>query len=144
MYNSQNHNLWGTTASIIAENTVLGSAGGSSFYGGLGGKYVFTHCTLANFWNNGPRTAPTLLLDNFLITTGGETLTADLENADFVNCIVDGTQSIEFSLFENAGAAFNFNFKNCLLTFNDSNDQFADNPLYNFDNVDHYQNNIFQ
>lgn len=143
IYNSLDSNLWAIKASIIAENTVLGGAGNISFYGNSGGKYNFTHCTLANYWNNGFRSGVTLALDNFMPSANGETIARDLENADFVNCIIDGTQSIELSLQQDSNAAFNFSFKNCLLQFNDPNDQFIDNPLFNFEDAGLYQNIIF-
>lgn len=143
VYNSLDSNLWTTKASIVAVNTVLGGAGNISFYGSSGGKYSFTHCTLANYWNNGFRSGTTLVLDNFMQSAAGEITTRDLENADFINCIIDGTQSIEISLQQDTNAAFNFSFKNCLIQFNDSNNQFADNPLFDFEDVDLYQNVIF-
>lgn len=140
IYNSLNHNLWGITSYISAQNTVLGGAGSSSFYGNNGGKYDFTHCTLANYWNNGIRNAPTLALDNFsnvLITPSSSNA---IENADFVNCIIDGNMRLELGLWGNSDTAFNFNFQNCLLKFNDSDNQFADNPLYNFSDTNLYEN----
>nr|WP_298925741.1 hypothetical protein [uncultured Allomuricauda sp.] len=143
VYNSLDSNLWATKANIVAENTVLGGAGNVSFHGNSGGKYSFTHCTLANYWNNGFRSGVTLALDNFMQSAAEETIPRDLENADFINCIIDGTQSIELSLQQDTNAAFNFSFKNCLLRFNDSNNQFTDNPLYNFEDVGLYQNIIF-
>jgi hypothetical protein len=143
IYNSLDTNLWAIKASVVAENMVLGGAGNISFHANSGGKYRFAHCTLANYWNNGFRSGVTLALDNFIQSTTGETITRDLENADFINCIIDGTQSIELSLQQDTNAAFNFSFRNCLLRFNDSNNQFTDNPLFNFEDTGLYENIIF-
>ena len=63
--------------------------------------------------------------------------------ADFTNCIIEGNQSREFVLEENMQAAFNFKFKNNLLRFFDSGGNFLNDPLYDFEDVSKYQNNIF-
>ncbi len=132
IYNSINQNLWATGASIIAENSVLGNAGENSFLGEMGGQYYFAHCTLANYWNNGFRGGTALALNNL----DGQ----DLDNADFVNCIVAGTMAIELQLQQDLSSVFNFSFKHCLLQFNDPANSFADNPLYNFGDANLYEN----
>ncbi|MBO0324171.1 hypothetical protein J0X14_17815 [Muricauda sp. CAU 1633] len=143
IYNSQNHNVWSTEAYIVAENTVLGSAGGSSFYGELGGKYNFTHSTLANYWNKGPRNGLALSLKNFAILPSGDRTTESLEYADFVNSIIFGSVSTELLLEQDSASDFNFNFSNCLIKFNLSDDSVVENPLYNFDNSSFYRNIVF-
>ncbi|UII75626.1 hypothetical protein LV716_15380 [Flagellimonas sp. HMM57] len=142
VYNSSNHNLWASSAHIIAENTVLGNSANSSFYGNLGGIYNFTHCTLANFWSSGPGSGTALLLNNSGFLANGETMARNLESADFTNCIIDSNQSIAFVLERNDSADFNFGFKNCLLKFNDTSNRFEGNPLFNFEDIDLYQNVI--
>lgn len=135
IYNSSNHNLWATAAHIVAENTVLGSAGGNSFLGSLEGSYSFVHCTLANFWTHGFRGGTALALTNF---DGNST--SDLENAQFTNCIVAGSMSIEFQLLQDPASAFNFGFSHCLMQFSDPNGSLADDPLYNFGDSNLYLN----
>lgn len=142
IYNSSNHNMWATTAHVLAENIVLGNSANSSFYADLGGKYSFVHCTLANFWNSGPGSGTALLLDNSAPLANGETITRNLESADFTNCIIDSNQSIAFLLEKNDSADFNFNLKNCLLKFNDTSNRFEGDPLFNFEDNDLYQNVI--
>ncbi|MBS9463064.1 hypothetical protein KIM67_11640 [Flagellimonas sp. 389] len=142
VYNSSNHNLWASSAYIIAENTVLGNSANSSLYVDLGGTYSFVHCTLANFWSSGPGSGTALLLDNAASLTNGETITQNLESADFTNCIIDSNQSIAFLVQRNDNADFNFGLKNCLLKFNDTSNRFEGNPLFNFEDIDLYQNVI--
>ncbi|WP_036385371.1 choice-of-anchor Q domain-containing protein [Muricauda sp. MAR_2010_75] len=143
IYNSQNHNVWSTRAYIDAENTVLGSAGGSSFYGELGGKCSFTHCTLANYWNKGFRNGVALSIQNFAILPSGDRSTAPLEYADFVNSIIFGSASTELVLQQDLGSDFNFNFSNCLIKFNISDGSVDENPLYNFENSSFYRKIVF-
>ena len=133
IHNSSNTNLFARTARVIAENVVLGNAGNNSFHGNLGGDYLFTHCTIANFSRNGFRTGTALQLSN---TMGSAN--ADLVRADFNNCIIDGNSAFELLLLDNGSTAFNFSFTNCLLQFQDTTNQFEGNSLYDFENTDRY------
>ncbi|WP_340073592.1 hypothetical protein [Leptobacterium sp. I13] len=142
IYNSSNIGLWGRTAHIDAENLVIGNAGQASLYCNIGGQYNFKHCTFANYWNNGFREFPTVIIDNFLDLGDGEVFISDLVNADFSNSIIFGNSNIELFLSRDDNAAFNYNFKNCLIQFDDINNQFIDNPLFNFNNTDFFQDVI--
>ncbi|MDC6364927.1 MULTISPECIES: hypothetical protein [Flavobacteriaceae] len=137
IYNSLSGNLWATSAHVIAENTVLGNAGETSALLHLGGRYHFTHCTVANYWTNGFRNGSALSITN----TDG-TSSQNLESADFINCIVGGSMSLELSMLQDANADFNFSFQNCLLQFDDTENLFEDDPLFDFENPDNYLNII--
>jgi hypothetical protein len=66
-----------------------------------------------------------------------------LGQAEFDNCIIYGSNQIELLLDKKDGAAFNYKFNNCLLKFNNTNNQFTSNPLYLFDtDAAHYSNII--
>ena len=128
--NSASINLWGQSAFINGENLVLGGAGDISLYCNLGGSYSFIHCTMADFWRNGFRTGAALEIDNF-----DETNAVDLIRADFINCIITGNTFLELSLNANESNIFNYSFTNSIIKFNDSRGQFEDNPLYDFQNA---------
>ena len=140
IYNSATINLWARAAEIVAENMVLGNAGNASLRCTLGGSYSFVHSTISNYWSNGFRTGAALQLTDFESDGNDFTSTADLLKADFINCIVDGNMSDEVFLSTAGNNSFNFSFANCMLRFRDSNGQFADNPLYDFENTDFYTN----
>ncbi|MEM9076607.1 MAG: hypothetical protein AAGC43_06180 [Bacteroidota bacterium] len=131
--NSLEFNLWASSSRITASNSLFGGAGGTSVRLTAGGNHQFVHCTLANYWGNGPRAGVALLLDNS---------SSDLEQANFSNCIVDGSSRLELSLIEDANFLFNFVFRNTAIQFNDTNNSFQSNPLYNFDDENLYQNSI--
>jgi hypothetical protein len=146
IYNTSSFGLLGRTANIDGKNLVIGNNGQSSLACTIGGTYNFTHATFANFWNNSIRNFPTVLINNFVQFTnsdGSESILArDLIAANFTNCIIEGSQNIEFFLDKDAAAVFNYNFKNNLLKFDDLNGDFSDDPLYDFDDISFYQNNI--
>jgi hypothetical protein len=138
IYNSSNFGILGRATSITAENVVFNKAGQSSFAGTYGGKYNFTHCTIANYWTNSFRQFPALFLNNFVVDEDNMTFTNDLTEANFNNCIIYGNDNPEFILDENDDAAFNFKFTNCLLRFqNTSNVPIG--PNYDFSNTTLYQ-----
>ena len=119
IYNSSAFGLLGRATSITAENLVINNSGQSSFAGTLGGKYNFTHCTIANYWNSSFRQYPSLLLNDFAVGENNTIFTNTAE-AEFINCIIYGNDDPEI-LLENEGDDFNFKFTNCLIRFNNSN-----------------------
>ncbi len=134
IHNNSNVGLLARTGSIDAENLVVGSAGQISLYCNIGGSYNFRHCTFANYWRNSFRNLPAVLIDNYVELADGTNFTGDLQEANFSNCIIYGSNNIELILDPVPEAIFNYSFTNCLIRFNDINNFFADNPLYNFEN----------
>ena len=145
IYNNSNFGILARETNIEAHNVVVGSAGQASLAATVGGTYNFTHSTFANFWNNGIRQLPAVLVNNFFVfidANGNETTaTRDLNAANFTNCIFDGNNNIEFLLDKVDGAVFNYNIQNCLISFNDSNNSFDGNAEMDFNNPN-YQNII--
>lgn len=131
IYNSTSINLWAKTATITAENCVLGSAGNSSLYCNLGGDYSFLHTTIANYWIHGFRAGSALQIDN-----AGLDSTSDLTGANFINCIIDGNGRSELALYTNNTNLFEYSFVNCMIKFETGNS--AQNPLYDFEDTTHY------
>ncbi|NNE32010.1 MAG: hypothetical protein HKN40_06535 [Winogradskyella sp.] len=140
IYNSSSFGILGRATSINAKNIVINNSGQSSFAGTLGGKYNFTYCTIANYWNNSFRQFPSLLLNDFVLDENGSAITNNLTEANFTNCIIYGNDNPEFIL-ENQGAVFNFKFTNCLLRFDNS--ELEDTGNYMFDDMSFYVNNVF-
>ena len=138
IHNSSVTNLWSKNSYLVGSNLVLGKAGMHSLHLNVGGKYEFTHCTIANFWNNGFRLGSAIRLDNF-----DETSSADLQLANFSNCIIDGNTLFELALSTNENNVLNYNFSNCLLKFDTTSSQFEDNPLYDFKNQENFDALIF-
>lgn len=142
IYNSANIGLWAKTAHIEAENMVIGNAGQASLYCNIGGTYSFKHCTFANYWSNSFRSFPAVFIDNYTDLGEAGIFAEDLVDADFSNCIIYGNNAIEL-LFDSAeGTALNYNFRNCLIKFDDFNDLFSENPLYDFSNNALFENSV--
>ena len=139
IFNHSAFGLLGRTASVSAGNSVFGNAGRSSVYVNLGGSYNFTQCTIANYWQNSMRNTPALQIDNFSQTDQDTQTTADLEIANFNNCIIFGNNSNEFFVNAVADAAFNFRFQNSLIRL-EAPPSPENNPLFNFTNTSLYTN----
>jgi hypothetical protein len=147
IYNHSNFGILARETNIEGHNVVIGSAGQASLAATIGGTYNFTHSTFANYWNNGIRQLPAVLVNNFFVyndENGQEiTETRDLKAANFTNCIFDGNNNIEFILDKvDGGGLFNYTVQNCMISFTDSNDSFADNIEMDFANNPIYQNII--
>jgi hypothetical protein len=140
--NHSNYGILAREANILGENVVIGNAGQASLAATVGGTYNFTHSTFANYWNNGIRQLPTVLVNNFFTFTNdaGQEVTAtrDLLAANFNNCIIDGNSNIEFILDKVDGSQFNFSTTNCMIKFNDVNGTFAGVPELDFSNTIKY------
>ncbi len=140
IHNSALFNLWGKTAHIEAENSVFGSAGLTSFYGNIGGKYQFKHCTFSNDWKRSYRNQPTVLIDDGIELEDGSIFSKPLEKADFLNCVITGNQSIEFIANKISDLNFEFYLNHTAVKFQDVTGKFSGNPFYDFENVQHYKN----
>lgn len=141
IYNSSNFGILGRATSINGANVVINNSGQSSFAGIFGGKYNFTHSTLANYWNNSFRQFPSVLVNNFSVTANNTVVTNNLEEANFNNCIIYGNSNVEFLVENESGSDFNFKFTNCLLRFNNNN--LANTGNFMFSDINFYENNVF-
>ncbi len=137
IYNNANIGLLARTGNVYGENVVINNSGQISLYCQFGGTYVFNHSTFANYWTNGFRSFPSVLLDN-VFETADATLVENLVQADFTNCIIYGNERRELILVKDDAGAFNYNFRNCLIRFEDPQGEFATNPLYPFANTTNY------
>jgi hypothetical protein len=141
IYNLAQFGILGRNTHIKGENLVINNAGFSSLAGTSGGVYNFTHATFANYWN-GTRSYPTVLLNNFYAIDENTVMAVDLQEATFTNCIIDGRNNIELNLEKVDGADFNYQFINNIIAFNDIQNSYTDNPLYNFTDSSHYTDNL--
>ena len=139
IYNSSVTGLLAQNANISADNLVINNSGQASLHLSLGGSYSFRHSTFANYWNQGYRQYPAVLIENFLETTN-QLHIADLIKAEFLNCIIYGNSEQELLLLQEESAAFNFSFRDCLIKFEDPDKRFADFPDLDFSDPQHYQN----
>ncbi|MCZ4320119.1 hypothetical protein O4H26_14080 [Aequorivita viscosa] len=138
IYNNSLYGILSRTGVISGENMVVNNSGISSLAIQVGGSYEFKHSTFANYWTNGFRSDPSVSIDNSLNIDESTTVVGDLIKANFKNCIIYGNERREFSVYKNDAAAFNFNFENCLLRFEDPTGEFGDEPLYDFSNASFY------
>lgn len=141
IYNSANVGLLARNGDVYGENVVINNSGQTSLACSLGGRYNFNHSTFANYWTNSFRSFPTVQIDNII----PDVAEADLFEANFTNCIIYGNEQREVSIFqsENDALAFNFNFTNSLIRFEDPDGDFEDDPNYNFGDDALYTNCAF-
>ena len=140
IYNATNYGILAQTAKINGENLVINNAGLGSLACTYGGDYKFTHCTFNNNWPSSSQVA--VLVNNYY--TGATPEVKDLTAATFNNCIIYGSYSNEMILNKKTGAAFVYQFNNCLIKFNNDSNQYTNDPLYQFTTDPVHYNAIIQ
>ncbi|MDT0295205.1 hypothetical protein ACFQ3R_05180 [Mesonia ostreae] len=141
IYNSANVGLLARTGFIEGENLVINNSGQASLNLSYGGRYTFTNSTFVNYFSNGFRQFPAVLIEN-LLETQENILVSDLIEANFYNCIIYGNENLELLFSKSDEAAFNYKFENCLIRFNDFNNLYAENPAYDFSNPALFENTV--
>jgi len=139
IYNSSNVGILARTGFIEGNNVVVNNAGQSSLNLSLGGRYNFTNCTFANYYDGGFRQLPSVLIENIL-ETPTDIFASDLVEANFYNCIIYGNESRELFFNQVPDVAFNYRFENCLIKFIDFDGSFAEE--YNFDDQTLFPNSV--
>ena len=112
--------LIGIDADIDAKNSVVANCGDHTVALVLGGKYAFSHCTFANYWDDNPRSKPVLLMTNFSESSSGEVFKRDLD-AYFGNSILHGALDSEFQPERENGAAFDYVFDQVIMKLDTEN-----------------------
>lgn len=110
--NSSRTGFYAGYSSVDAQNLVIANQGLYGFYA-FGGNYSFRHCSFVNFWTQGTRQDPSVLLTNFIdiqTENGLLRVSRDLESAYFGNCLIDGNNRQELALADDETALFNYNF----------------------------------
>lgn len=141
IYDCSNIGILARNANITGNNLVINNAGQATLACTYGGMYNFTHCTFNNNWSSSNQRS--VLLNNF-IEVDDVPYVQDLNEANFTNCIIYGSNQIELIIEKKEDQAdpvvFNYNFKNCLIKFNNVNNQFSNNPFYDFTDSSIYEN----
>ena len=118
--NSKIAGLYALGAHVEAENCVFANSSQYTVACWIGGKYSFTHCTMANY-SIGVRQSPQLSLNNYYNYRDAngniQTSYRDLTSAYFANCIIYGYNKNEVGFDFVSGASANVLFENCLIRY---------------------------
>ena len=140
IYNCSNIGILARGAQINGRNVVINNCGEASLAATYGGTYNFVHCTFNNNFNSSKQLA--VFVSNFL-ETATTIFVNNLNQADFTNCIIYGSNAVEMGLAKKESATFNPKFTNCLLKFNNISNSLATNPEYQFDTTPARYQNVF-
>ncbi len=141
IYNASLVGIYAIGAEIKAQNLVLNNFSLNAVRIDLGGSYEFEHCTIANY-NNGIHNEKSgaFYARNFYDTPDQTRYLKDLEKLNISNCIIYGSNSIEYFLEKDNDALFEYQIKNTLIKFKDTQNRFDNITELNFDNSTYYQN----
>ncbi len=120
--------LLAQSSSLDVSNSVFGDCGNSSAALTVGGNYVFTHCTFANYFDWTYRSNPAVFLNNYYIDKNDKEQIVPLKQADFNNCIIYGNSisevgfDLKYSNAEIPEMDASYRFNNVILKANDDFD----------------------
>ncbi|WP_264557992.1 hypothetical protein [Flavobacterium sp. N1718] len=125
IFDHSNFGILSRGGTIDGRNLVINNAGQYALALVDGGNYRFNHCTFNNDWPSSQQS--TVLLKNY--TEGENAQTFPIEQANFDNCIIYGSNQVALAL-DLTDADQPFLFNHCLIRFNSS--QLDDLPEYDF------------
>lgn len=114
IYNNSGMGLVATNAKVTGYNNVVSNAGQYAVALLFGGEYEFRHCTFTNYWADGVRQTPTLLLNNYNDTQ------AFPFSAFFGNTIIYG--NIDGEIGHDLTGAVSLNYNRCIVKVDDEFD----------------------
>jgi hypothetical protein len=82
-------------------------------------------------------------VNNYWIDNNGEILNNPNLNFNISNSIIYGNENIEFLVEQFDDTNLNFKFQNCLVKFNDINNNLSNEINYDFSNINNYENIYF-
>lgn len=138
IYNSAIYGIRGIGASIVAENLVINKSGRSSVHLS-GGNHIFRHSTITNYWSQGYRDFPALLIDD-MIETNTNTSQVPLEKAHFLNCLIYGNERQELLITLKETGSPDIFFKNCMIRYESETN--STSPFLDFSNDLYYKDII--
>lgn len=128
--------ILGRGTTITAYNTVIGDCGNSCIELLYEGSYEFTHCTFANYWNDGysNRKTPAVYLANYYAYEDslGEVIleTRNIDKADFLNCIIFGNRANELVISKSEEGKLNYIFDRCITRFDEEKFNYYADPAF--------------
>lgn len=134
IYDHSNFGILARTGYITGENVVINSAGQFALACTYGGKYNFNHSTFNNNWASSRQLS--VYLNNFI--EGATPPTLPMEEATFTNCIIYGSNQIQMLIDKSGEGTFNYKFDHCLIKFNNINNVYTNNELYQFTDTEYY------
>ncbi len=145
IYNNSNYGLFSLGAQITGENVAINNCGQYCLTCTYGGNYNFTNSTFNNDWSSSKQLA-VLISDYFADTDTSGTTTYYANNATnnyhFNNCIMYGSNQVEFYIDRIGTQTFTYSILNSLIKFNNS--QLNDTGLYDFNNpIGPYANSCY-
>lgn len=138
IYDHSNFGILARTGYITGENVVINSAGEIALACSYGGKYNFNHSTFNNNWASSRQLS--VYLNNYI--EGADPRVQPMEEATFTNCIIYGSNQIQMLIDKVDHPTFNYKFDHCLIKFNNINNVYSNDDLYQFTDNENYVNCI--
>ncbi len=107
--------LFAQGSHVVAENLAIANCGEHALLLALGGRYVFRHTTIANYYRINLRSTPSVLLNNYYEDMDGNIQIRPFEQLYFGNSIIYGSNQDELGFDFYEGTSEDFTLDHCLL-----------------------------
>ncbi|MCB0381538.1 MAG: hypothetical protein KDD24_09795, partial [Flavobacteriales bacterium] len=97
IHNSSAVGILATNFIIESENTLITNCGQYNFLVTGGGRYIFNHATIANYWPDGVRQTPAVFAQNYYQDINGNIQVRNIDSLNFKNSIIYGNIDNEFT-----------------------------------------------
>lgn len=113
--NMSNIGVLGRGTWLTMDNCVVSNSGEFALAFVYGGAYSCNHVTVANYWDQGARENPSVLLNNYFETAAKNIQSRDLLQAQFTNCVIYGDKEEEIAIDQEGANVFNYVFDHSIL-----------------------------
>ncbi|MBI2279624.1 MAG: hypothetical protein HYU68_02900 [Bacteroidetes bacterium] len=115
IHNASAVGILATNFIIESENTLITNCGQYNLLVTGGGKYIFSHATIANYWPDGVRQTPAVFAQNYYQDINGAIQVRNIDSLNFLNSIIYGNVDNEFDIAQPPVGFINYAINYCVI-----------------------------
>ncbi len=129
--NSSAVGILATNFIIESVNTLITNCGQYNLLVTGGGRYLFNHATIANYWPDGVRQTPAVYAQNYYQDINGATQLRDIDSLNFINSIIYGNIDNEFNVQVASPGVINYSVKYSVIKTSFNGGSYFSNNILN-------------
>jgi hypothetical protein len=131
IHNASAVGILATNFIIESENTLITNCGQYNLLISGGGKYIFNHATIANYWPDGVRQTTAVYAQNYYYDINGTPQVRNIDSLNFKNSIIYGNVDNEFDIAPPPLGVINYTIDHCVIKTSYSLNSNGNNNIVN-------------